>query len=136
MRAHAEARRVQTMGGRRRCSKCKQDVLVEDFHKAARQASGLQGRCKRCARDYALQKKYGITIDEYEAILVAQGGHCAICLSTDGLDVDHDHVTGRIRGILCGPHNRALGLLRDDLLCIARLFHYVERVSEAQKVSA
>jgi Recombination endonuclease VII len=127
MRAHAAAQRIPVIAGKRRCSKCKKDVSVEDFHKATRQASGLQGRCKRCARDYELRKKYGITIDEYEALLATQGGHCAVCPATEGLDVDHSHETGKVRGILCGPHNRALGLLGESPLVLLKLVDYVRK---------
>lgn len=136
MRAHVESRRVWVVDGKRPCSRCKRDLPVEDFYRLARASSKRQPHCKRCHRDYELQKKYGITRVEYDTILAAQGGHCAVCPATEGLDVDHCHKRGKVRGILCGPHNRALGLLQDDLLCIAKLYHYVEKANEGQKMSA
>lgn len=66
-------------------------------------------------RDATLRLKYGIGEDDYAALYAAAGGRCGVCAEgRDILDVDHDHATGRIRGLLCGRCNRALGLLRDD----------------------
>jgi hypothetical protein len=77
-------------------------------------------------RDQMLRKKYGIGVDEYTAMLEAQGGVCAICEgsprgsgSQNGyFHVDHCHNSSAIRGLLCGPCNQALGFLddREDLL--------------------
>lgn len=56
-------------------------------------------------------KQLGVSDDEYARLLAAQGGHCALCLNvpkTRRLHVDHDHATGRVRGLLCYRCNRAL----------------------------
>lgn len=71
-------------------------------------------------RRSGLKRHYGISHDDYEALLLEQGGGCAICGSTetDGrkryLEVDHAHDTGKVRGILCGRCNRAVALVDDD----------------------
>jgi hypothetical protein len=62
-------------------------------------------------------RSYGITVEEYDEMLESQGGGCYICgVGPVGraLDIDHDHRTGKVRGLLCSNHNRALGLLGDD----------------------
>jgi Recombination endonuclease VII len=68
-------------------------------------------------RRAALQSKYGITPEDYEAMLVHQNGLCALCGTAPtkiALAVDHDHVTGRVRGLLCSPCNRCLGRVADN----------------------
>ena len=68
-----------------------------------------------------LRQKYGISLEDYDAMLAAQGGRCAVCGTTDSGDrrfstfsVDHDHVTGTVRGLLCSGCNRALGHVGDS----------------------
>ncbi len=75
-------------------------------------------------------KKYGMTVPQYEALLVAQGGVCAVCRRScktgRRLAVDHCHATGRIRGLLCSNCNRAAGLLGDDPVRVAAMARYLE----------
>lgn len=67
-----------------------------------------------------LRRKYGITPEEFDALLDVQGGRCAICGSDipkhngGRFVVDHDHETGAVRGLLCGPCNSGLGSFGDD----------------------
>ncbi len=71
-------------------------------------------------RDHRLATVYGMTEVEYAALLARQDGRCAICRApaTEAkgarLDVDHDHASGLVRGLLCGPCNRGIGNLGDD----------------------
>lgn len=62
-----------------------------------------------------LKSRYGITLEEYRQRLEAQGGHCFLCpKKSDGgrrLSVDHNHATGKIRGILCDGCNRTIAIL-------------------------
>ncbi|AAN12779.1 endonuclease VII [Mycobacterium phage Omega] len=73
---------------------------------------------------------YGITPDEYAAILEEQGGRCALCQRANGttkaLAVEHDHKTGVVRGICCGPCNLGvLGHARDDIAFFERAIDYL-----------
>ena len=80
-----------------------------------------------------VRRKYGLKEGEYEAMLLAQGGKCAICGNrpvTIRLAVDHDHVTGRVRGLLCRRCNRALGLWEGDVLKMEALIAYVRNIIE------
>jgi len=68
-----------------------------------------------------LKYLYGLTIDSYTALLDKQGERCAICRSPDRrLVVDHDHQTGRVRGLLCNRCNNHLGWLEANGALIAR----------------
>ena len=69
-------------------------------------------------RNIRLKARYGITLKQYGRILRKQGGGCAICgkkkrPSGKALDVDHDHKTNAVRGILCSKCNTKLGVLED-----------------------
>jgi hypothetical protein len=81
------------------------------------------------ARQQALWVKYRLTEAEYENILTHQGGVCAGCGEPPRktrLAVDHDHKTGRIRGLLCWLCNRAIGILRDRAKTATRLGAYLD----------
>lgn len=79
-------------------------------------------------RETHLQRRYGIGEEEYQRLLGEQMGACAICRESivggRALNVDHDHETGRIRGLLCPACNRGIGYLRDnpELLFRAKLY--------------
>lgn len=79
-------------------------------------------------------KRRGVTPEMYEAMLVAQGGRCAVCGASEDetrygvLCVDHDHGTGAVRGLLCEPCNQSLGLLREDPSRIQALADYLTGV--------
>ena len=100
---------------------------------AYRRVHRAEPAVKRAERSSYLKRKYGITLDEYDAMLARQGGGCGICGSTPSgrisLHVDHDHGTGRIRGLLCFVCNSSLGELDDPDLLRAAL-RYVEPPAE------
>jgi hypothetical protein len=64
-------------------------------------------------RNYHLRRRYGITVDDFDAMFAEQGGLCAICREAKAEHVDHDHANGRVRGLLCFNCNGALGQFRD-----------------------
>lgn len=71
-------------------------------------------------KEQRMARKYGISATDYERMSAEQGGVCAICQRLNngrwdsGLYVDHDHATGRVRGLLCFSCNTALGGFRDS----------------------
>lgn len=69
-------------------------------------------------RAYHLKSKYGISLEDYEYLLMNQHYRCAICSylpeSDEVLHVDHNHATGNVRGLLCTQCNTAIGSLGDD----------------------
>ena len=84
---------------------------------------------QRNAKDLYLRRHYGISLADYEDILDEQGGKCAICLCkprTRVLAVDHDHLTGRVRGLLCGRCNHGLlQFAQEDTLILRRAIEYL-----------
>jgi hypothetical protein len=96
---------------------------------------------RRNARSSRLLKKYGITIDQYEAMLQQQGGRCAICgTSEPGVTVgghltifrvDHCHTTGAVRGLLCNRCNSGLGHLGDDPARVEAALRYLRNFLES-----
>lgn len=71
---------------------------------------------------------HGITREQHDLMLLAQGNACAICrlLFTETPRIDHDHATGAVRGLLCHHCNVALGLLRDDIFALRSAIAYLE----------
>lgn len=86
-------------------------------------------------RDRHLLRKFGITAADYDRMLAAQGGGCALCgrrpedqaaRYKSFLHVDHDHATGRVRGLLCAEHNLLLGRFDDNPALLRQAAEYLE----------
>lgn len=89
-----------------------------------------QDRVKDIKRKHQL-KKFGMTPDDYNKMLHEQEGKCKICgkgikENQQSLAVDHCHKTNKIRGLLCGPCNRGIGLLQDNPKIIENALRYVQ----------
>ena len=99
-------------------------------------------RFREQVRKSWLKKKYGLTPERYDEILSAQGGVCAICSCAPSdprgfnMHVDHDHATGLVRGILCGPCNAGLGSFRDDAVRLRRAIEYLARSNQSVECAA
>lgn len=132
----------------KRCTKCGEVKGRDQFYRASRSPSGLAPWCKGCRalrsaelntrpevkeqmRANKLLAKYGMTITDFERLLAAQGHQCRICDRPHGengkqLVVDHCHATGRVRGLLCGLCNTALGHFEDDPERMAKAIAYIK----------
>jgi hypothetical protein len=119
------------------CSRgCGPAKPLSAFPKNATKKDGHDSECLRCkharmntaearlaARLRLIARKYGLTKEQYEALALKQCNLCAICGEPEKktnefgeplpLAVDHDHTTGKVRGLLCGPCNKGIGLLGD-----------------------
>ncbi|GAC1501546.1 MAG: hypothetical protein NVS1B10_05800 [Candidatus Saccharimonadales bacterium] len=136
------------------CCDCKQEKSVEEFHKRTGRLDGRHSHCTECAaqrfqeryaenkeqikefarkrnkanpekvRDAWLRSAYGITAEDYQNMLMSQGGTCGICGGNETsfnklglrkpLAVDHCHTTNIVRGLLCTRCNMAIGLMHDN----------------------
>ena len=97
------------------CKECFGRYLKEEYYPSVKEKYRLYyQQHKSEIRNKLIYRKYGITAAQYDAMLAAQGGHCAICPATEPsgrgklFHVDHDHVTGRVRGLLCHACNTVL----------------------------
>jgi hypothetical protein len=140
----------------KKCCRCKIDKSTDDFH-PKRSSGGIMSICKKCnvqknkewrdskpdygkdryqkiktkERERHLIKKYGVTLKDYDAMLISQGGECAICNKPESeekhgvLHVDHCHKTGVVRGLLCNNCNQVLGRAMDNPETLCRAAEYL-----------
>lgn len=105
---------------------------VSRKHHASRTPEQKEARKQR-DRSTRLMRVYGITVEDYDALLATQDNKCAICqvgADENGrlLDVDHCHITGEVRGLLCVRCNSTIGKFNDDPVLLRRAVDYLERV--------
>lgn len=107
-------------------------VIAEDRHLLASFDGSDRGR-PACGPRPLGREALRAPPEQYEEMRDAQGDCCAICqVPFDGpgaCAVDHDHATGKVRGMLCGRCNRAIGLLRDDPEIMRQAADYIERTT-------
>lgn len=126
----------------KRCPSCEETKPVAEFPKNVTTSDGYGCYCKPCHnrigrentrkkhgnRGYHLKRRYGITQEDFNNLLESQKGLCAICEKSGGQKpwhVDHDHSSGKVRGILCHPCNTALGNFNDDPEILERALKYL-----------
>jgi hypothetical protein len=157
-----EARRVQPRqhrftppgldvpDGHKWCPDCDTVKPLEQFPRTPASRTGRGSYCLPChnlrgrasrekvggARTYHLTRRYGISADEADLMLEAQGGLCAICKVAPAAHVDHDHVTGAVRALLCFNCNGGLGQFKDDPLLLHAAAYYVQFHTARQQVAA
>lgn len=112
---------------------------------AAARARRATPEGRRNMRNWRLKQDHGITLDEYERMVADQGGVCKICRRPPRggrthhdqmLHVDHDHSSGRVRGLLCRQCNVAIGFLDEDVEIIASAIHYLRRSAATETNTA
>ena len=134
------------------CTKCDQTKELSEFYKNKNYKDGHKNECKDCTAEYNRQRyqtaevkdamrdsafkiKYGISLQDYNLMYEQQNGSCKICGSTDPqrgnkhFMVDHDHTTGKVRGLLCAPCNMGLGLLGDNISTLQNAINYLNNAT-------
>lgn len=125
----------------KQCSICGETKSVDEFYRTHRDKDTRHSRCIACSKVYQKQRKYrypendrkyqlknlyGLSSEEYEELLEKSDHRCQVCGTQERrLCVDHDHVTGEVRGILCHRCNSALGFLNDDPTLVEALGRYL-----------
>ena len=120
------------------CSKCKVEKPEHEFFKTGKQRGKqyYRGDCKTCAQAYQRAKTKGLTHEEREEFLALRNFKCEICgmsrtasqlvLHKD-LSVDHCHITGANKGVLCNVCNIGSGFFKDNPILTNKLCKYLER---------
>ena len=131
----------QTLPRGKRCPDCGLWKSLDDFPRNKRTASGRAVYCKPChnargretlerlygnSRHYHLKRRYGIGADDFDALVVQQGGVCAICGREAPEHVDHSHESGAVRGILCFNCNGGLGQFKDSVDSLVNAVAYLQ----------
>jgi len=126
--------------GEKKCRGCGEVKNINKFATARRNKDGKEHFCKQCrwnqkdkekhnlsVRASLLYREYGLTLDEYDTMLLKQNFVCAICKNKDKqrLCVDHNHKTKKVRGLLCSSCNRSLGALGDTIESIEGVLEYL-----------
>jgi len=148
------------------CKKCHQILGLDNFIKHKGMKDGLRNACRSCEASYRheyyklnknkicaysrkwhkenpravksskLKQAYGMTVEEYDKMVLDQDNRCKICGSENTnnktqtrLCVDHCHTTGKIRGLLCDNCNKSLGLMRDDPEVLKKALDYLLETS-------
>jgi hypothetical protein len=134
----------------KRCSRCHDWKPFEEFPRNRRTKDGYHCYCKVCHnrigreykqrryggdRHYHLLRRYGIGAAEVDRLIADQGGVCAICGRPDPKHVDHDHATGRVRGVLCFGCNGGLGQFGDDPDRLIAAFAYLDRDDDLSDIA-
>lgn len=116
-------------GKKQSCKRCCSDALRKWRKDPVNRETHRRGN-----RNASLRRAYGMTYAEYVEMQLIQGGVCAICghppIGAD-LNVDHDHITGRVRQLLCGPCNRGLGQFFENPETLEAAARYLMRHREA-----
>lgn len=129
----------------KQCIRCKENKPIEKFENHPTAKDGKRNQCSSCRylmrlerdsnyrmkqRDWNLGR-YGITIKDYDLMLEVQKNSCAICCkkqedTSKKLFVDHDHTSGKIRGLLCHHCNILLGNAKDDPQILWAAIRYLD----------
>ena len=138
------------------CSRCKKEKSLSEFYKNKTKSDGFNYHCKECFKRYStgkahkkymkwwrktkkgkdsnrnslLKKEYGITLQEYVRLFELQNGVCKMCKNPEikkCLAVDHNHKTGKVRGLLCQQCNCMIGFIENKNLFIKDIQKYLEK---------
>lgn len=141
------------------CCTCKQEKPLDAFRNERKRKNGKSSQCRLCraewyqnnlarerergrnwhkenperskrnTQDFKLRKNFGITIEQYEQMLLEQQNLCAICQSPSegqALGVDHNHHTGQVRALLCSQCNFGLGHFKENPALLHAAVAYLE----------
>ena len=130
----------------RTCMTCGKEKLATEFYVRNKKTGVRHSSCKECdkarvkarhqenperTKNNDLKRMYGITLDEHTKMYEEQNGRCAICGNEGNgkwkkLCVDHCHITGKVRKLLCHHCNTSLGLVGDNIQTLETMIKYLQ----------
>lgn len=134
-----------------RCPRCGLTKPASEFVKNRANTSGFHTYCKPCqntkvktsieehhgsTRQRQLRRRYGLDEAQVAWFLLRQDQKCAVCGAADPAHVDHDHLTGGVRGVLCFNCNGALGKMSDRVEVLRNAADYLEAVTADEGTDA
>ncbi len=112
-------------------NKTKAATYARDPAKHRKWVLANKDRQKKIQRKSHLKRKFGLTLEQFDAMLVEQDGRCAICGTnnpgTRTWHVDHDHATNQVRGLLCNGCNKGIGMLGEDPARLLAAERYLQK---------
>lgn len=132
--------------GKARCAACKNIKELSEFNNDKTKNNGKQNNCKECYRKkrkliykdkkelfatQQIKRKYGLSKTSLDELYRKQNNCCAICGRLKREDekfcIDHNHRTGKVRGLLCANCNLGIGHFNDDIFIMQRVIEYLRR---------
>lgn len=128
------------------CTKCNKEQSLTEYHKNKQGKDGRQPRCRTCLhtaqREYrksngygaSIKYRYGITLDDYNRMLMEQQNKCVLCsIEFESIPgrlskpvIDHNHSTGKVRALICHPCNVSLGLVKENPETLLKMVEYLK----------
>ena len=129
-----QSRKEWTQKNKHRVNKKRQERREKTRERENELARISYHKNKSTARNRQLKEKFGISIEEYDELLKKQNNKCAICESIscksgNRFAVDHDHNTGRVRGLLCLACNTSLGQFNDSQELLYKAISYLQKTT-------
>ena len=125
----------QSSGLRPECRECVSKYYYKNKERINKKNKEWREKNKKKLREKDLKNKYNITTKEYKKLKKDQKNSCAICGKketrktnngkTQRLSIDHDHETGKVRGLLCKNCNSVLGYIKEDILLLKNMIKYL-----------
>lgn len=135
----------------KKCSGCKKLKSIENFSKDRNRKDGFQQWCKQChknyyntpkgkfgKRKYLLKHDFNLTPKEHSTMYITQKGCCAICkkqIPYSKMHTDHNHLTGKVRGLLCRRCNGLLAGIEDKDFFESAI-KYLEKYNDIRKLAS
>lgn len=126
------------------CTKCSKNKELSKFGNDKRKRDGLREACKECYnkylkswreknkdhmkakhREWHLRNTYDLSTDEVNIVAIKQDNKCAICKEAKKLYIDHNHKTGKFRGLLCNNCNAAIGQVHESIEKLKSAIEYL-----------